>query len=241
MLTTPERTLASIVSSLRAALEVYDSPEVARVTAFDTIEFERLRVKPHAIFLHNSIADQAALATLTSVFFEQFFNFILERLPAKHELDIFSILDETSSLKIPVLPIFLANCRKFRCGNLLAIQGKNQLKAFFKDEAENITSNCLTKLYLPGITDVKELREIEALSGKCTYKDEQGREKTKQLITVDEIRQLPSNRTLILSGNHPIIKGRSSFYFRSLLYKNYASLPPIPMVSDIPNEPIPLL
>lgn len=241
LISTPERTLQNVVASLSAALEIYDTPSISKVCSFDTISFESIRKTPHVVFLHNSISDQAFLSTLTSVFFEQFFNFILERLPGKDDLDVFCILDEASSLKIPLLPLFLANCRKFRCGNLLAIQGKNQLKAFYRDDFENITSNCLTKLYLPGISDVDELREIETLAGKCTYKDKDGKERTKQLVTTDEIRQLPDNRTLILSGNHPIIRGRSSFFFNSPLYRRYAAMPPLPMQSDIPDGPIAFL
>jgi len=241
LISTPERTLQNVVASLSAALETYDTPAISKVCSCDTIDFERIRQTPHAIFLHNSIADQAFLSTLTSVYFEQFFNFILERLPQKNDLDVFNILDEASSLKIPLLPLFLANCRKFRCGNLLSIQGKNQLKSFYRNDAETVTSNCLTRLYLPGISDVDELREIETLAGKCTYKDKHGAEKTKQLITSDEIRQLPDNRTLILSGNHPLIHGRSSFYFHSMLFRKYTGIPPVPMKSDIPDGPIALL
>ncbi|QKJ32471.1 type IV secretory system conjugative DNA transfer family protein [Mucilaginibacter mali] len=241
LIATPERTLQNVVASLSAALEIYDTPSIAKVCSSDTIDFEAIRKTPHVIFLHNSIADQAFLSTLTSVYFEQFFNFILERLPGRGDLDVFCILDEASSLKIPLLPLFLANCRKFRCGNLLAIQGKSQLQSFYGQDATSIVSNCSTRLYLPGISDVDELREIETLSGKCTYRGRDGKQVTRQLVTADEIRQLHDDRTLILSGNHPIIRGRSSFYFRSPLYRRYAAIPPLPMGSDIPGGPIAFL
>jgi type IV secretion system protein VirD4 len=92
-------------------------------------------------------------------------------------------------------------------------------------------------VYLPGITAIDELREIEALSGKCTYTDKHNHEKTKSLVTVEEIRQLPENRALILSQNHPIILSKTAPYFRSLVYRHYAKAVLKPVETRIPNTP----
>src|SRR5690606_3525465 len=110
---------------------------------------------------------------------------------------------------------------------------------FYKDDAENIVSNCVTKIFLPGITSMETLRDIETLSGKAMLKDKQGTERIRPLITIDEIRQLPENRTLILSGNHPIIKGRTSPYYHAYFtYLKYSKVPPIPLQGNIPGTPI---
>jgi len=111
----------------------------------------------------------------------------------------------------------------------------------YKDDADNIVSNCVTKIYLPGQTSMDVLRDLETLSGKCIYTDEKKQERVKQLLTVDEIRLLPENRTLILSGNKPFIKGRTSPYYKSYKYKKYAQIPPIPLQGDIPDGPIALM
>jgi type IV secretion system protein VirD4 len=240
IISTPSKTLQCTVSSLRSTLECFDTPTIARITAHDTIDFNSLRKQQQTIYLQNSITDLSVLSTLTSLFFQQFYTHVLQRLPQKEDLDIFCLLDEMSSLRVPLLPLALANCRKFRVGNLCAIQGKSQLRGFYKDDAESILSNCLTKIYLPGITAIDELREIEALSGKYTY-TENNREKTKSLVTVDEIRQLNKNRALILHQNLPIIKARTSPYYHSLIYRRYTSLPPITLMRKIPDTPIPLL
>jgi type IV secretion system protein VirD4 len=239
MVATPEKTLLNIVASAKSALQLFEDDEIAKVTAHDSIDFESLRKKPTIVFLHNSIADQKYISILNSIFFEQLYGFILQKLPEKKELDLFIILEEASSLYIPVLPVAIANTRKHRVGNLLCVQSKAQLETFYKNDAENVVSNCVTKIFLPGITAMETLRDIETLSGKTMQKDKNGTERVRQLITIDEVRQLPINRTLILSGNFPIIKGRTSPYYHSYFkYRLYSKIPPLPLQGNIPETPI---
>ena len=241
-LATPDRTLQNIVASAKASLQIFESPEVARVTSFDSIDFSEFRRTPIVLYLHVSVSDMKFLSCLLSIFFEQFYAHMLESLPKKDDLDCFCLIDEASSLFIPLLPTACGNGRKFRLGNIIAVQSKGQLQSFYKDEAENLCANCVTHIHLAGQTALAELREIEALSGKCTYIDKKsGKEKTKSLITVDEIRQLPDNRSIILCANCPIIKGYVTPFWRNLVYKSYSRIPPVTLKGDIPDTPVPLI
>jgi type IV secretory pathway TraG/TraD family ATPase VirD4 len=240
-ISTPERTFQNIIASAKAALQLFDDPEIAKTTATDTINFDELRETPTVVFLHNSIGDQKYVSILNSIFFEQFYHHVMRVLPRKSELDVFVILEEASSTFILLLSLAVANCRKARVGNIIAVQSKGQLKKFYNEDAENIAANCLTKLYLPGQTAMDELREIEALAGKSIYKDEKGTERVKSLITADEIRLLPENRSIIISGNKPIIKGRTSPYYHSVTYSRYAKIPPVSLQRGIPDTPVPLI
>lgn len=241
LISIPDKTLQNIIASAKAALQLFEDPEIAKTTSVNTINFDELRKKPTIIFLHSSISDQKYVSVLNGIFFEQLYGHLLKRLPEKNELDLFIILEEASSTYVPLLPLALANCRKHRVGNLICVQSPGQLRTMYKDEADNITSNCISKIFLPGQTDMDTLREIETLSGKCIYKDDKGIERVKPLMTVDEIRLLPENRSLILSGNKPLIKGRTSPYYKSYKYRKYAQIPPIPLQGDIPDEPIALM
>jgi type IV secretion system protein VirD4 len=240
-ISTPEKTLQNITASAKAALQLFDDPEIVKTTAFDTIDFQSFRETPTIIFLHNNISDQKYISGLNSTFFEQFYSSILERLPTKNDLPCFVILEEMASMYIPILPLALANCRKSFCGTLICVQSPTQLKTYYKDEAENITANCVTKIFLPGQTSIDVLKDIETLGGKCIYIDEKKTERVKPLITIDEIRLLPQNRSIIISGNTPLIKGRTSPYYRSLTYSRYAKIPPIPLRGDIPDTAVPLI
>lgn len=241
LIATPEKTLQNITASAKASLQIFSDEEFAKVTSVDTINFETLRERPTIIFLHNSIADQKHASTLISIFFQQFYEYILSRIPNKKELPIYIILEEASSLYIPVLPISLANTRKHFCATMVAIQNVKQLENFYGKEAENIASNCVTKCYLPGITSLENLREIESLGGKMTYIDENGKEKSKSLMTIDEIRRMDENEILILCGNHPFILSKTSPYYLSFKYSRRASYPPAPFKGEIPQIPIRLI
>lgn len=238
----PEKTLSNIIASVKSALQCFDDPEIIRTTASDHIDFDRLRKVPTVIFLHNAIADQRYISVLNSIFFEQFYAFALEKLPQKNDLPIFLILEECgSSLYIPILAQAISTARKAKVGALITVQSHSQLKSFYKSDAETIKSNCGTKIWLTGQTSLEELREIETLGGKRIYKDEKSVERTVPLIAADAIRMLPENRSLILSGNHPLILAKSSPYYRSLWYGRFAKIPPMQFTQHIPDGPIPLI
>ncbi|MGY3214793.1 type IV secretory system conjugative DNA transfer family protein [Mucilaginibacter sp. HD30] len=238
---TPEKTLQNVVASVKAALQVFDDPEIAKTTAYDTIDFEKMRTEPTAIFLHNTLGDQKYINVLNSILFDQFYAFALEKLPQKDDLSIYVLLEECASLYIPMLAQATATCRKAFVGNYLAVQSHSQLKSFYKDQSETIKSNCRTKIWLSGQTSIEELREIETLSGKRIYIDDKGSEKVVPLISMDAIRTMPKNRSLILSSNFPLILAKSSPYYRSLIFRRRAAIPPAELECHIPDTPIPMI
>ena len=242
IISVPEKTLYNVIASVKSALQPFDDPEITRTTAFDTIDFEKLRVVPSVIFLNNTIGDQRYISVLNSIFFEQFYAYALEKLPQKNHLPIYLILEECgSSLYIPMLAQAIATSRKAKIGALITVQSHSQLKSFYKDGAETIKANCRTKIWLTGQTSLDELREVETLGGKRIYHDDKNTERTVPLVSMDSIRMLPESRSLILSGNHPLILAKSSSYFRSLWYRRFAKIPPMEFEQHIPDGQIPLL
>jgi type IV secretory pathway TraG/TraD family ATPase VirD4 len=238
----PEKTLQNIMASAKASLQLFEDEEISKVTASDTIDFDRLRLKPTIVFLHNNIADMKYVSILNGIVFEQLYGHILQKIPEKKELDLFIILEECSSLYIPVLPTAMANTRKHRVGNIICVQSaQSQLKTFYHDDAVNIINNCVTKIYMPGQSSMDILRDLETYSGKTIHKDAKGIERIKALITADEIRLLHENRTLILCSNNPIIKGRTAPCYRSSKYKKYMDMPPLPFRSDVSSKSVLML
>jgi len=241
ILAIPAKTLDNVYASVKSALQVFDDVDIAKTTAFDTVNFDDLRKKRVAIFLNNALGDQKYISILISIFFDQFYSYALETLPTKQDNSIYVLLEEAASLYIPMLAQATATSRKAKVANYVAVQAHSQLKSFYREQAETIKSNLRSKIWLTGQTSIDELREIETLSGKRIYKDEKGVERTVPLIGVDNIRMLPENRSLILSGNHPIILARSSAYFNSPIYRRRASRPPATFEKHIPDKPIPMI
>ncbi|MBK5286583.1 MAG: type IV secretory system conjugative DNA transfer family protein, partial [Bacteroidia bacterium] len=117
-----DKVVNGVIATCKAALQIFSDDSVARVTSFDNLNMQFFRTKPVALFIQNSVADQKYYSVLTSLFFEQFFSFILSRFPQNKEQDIFFLIDESSSLNLPTLPLAVANVRKHRSGIMLLVQ-----------------------------------------------------------------------------------------------------------------------
>lgn len=237
-----EKVQSGVIATCKAALQIFSDEAVARVTSTDSIDMRVLREKPVALFIQNSIADQRYYSVLTSIFFEQFFSHILSRFPEKPEQDVFLLIDEAGSLKLPTLPLAVANVRKHRCGILLAVQDFNQLvHNYGRYEADAVKSNCFAKMYFTG-QNLETARELEQTLGRYEFKDKEEKKIIRELMTRDEIRTMKLNRALLVCGHHPPIIAKLRPYYESHLMKTYSMFPPPVtgnhLLEDLPTLPI---
>lgn len=222
---TPEKTLQNIVASAQGALEIFTDSEIARVTSCDSIDFQEMRRTPTLLFLHSSIGDMRYISPIQSIFFEQLYSFLLQSLPERNDLDINIILEEASSLHIPILPAAISNTRKSRVVNVICIQSQSQLRDTYRESATSILSNCVTKIMLPGQTDIDALKELEMLAGRYQDNSQNGNQATQSTISASEVRMIKDDEILILSSNKPLIKATTKPYYRSIRYKYPTRLP----------------
>jgi type IV secretory pathway TraG/TraD family ATPase VirD4 len=235
------KVISGVVATCKAALQIFSDESVAKVTSFDNLNFMDFRDKPVALFIQNSVADQRYYSTLTSIFFEQFFSFILSRFQGKQEKDIFFLIDEASSLYLPTLPLAVANVRKHNSGILLMLQDFNQLvHNYGKYEADSIKSNCFTKMYFTG-QSLETARELEQILGRLEYEDDKGNRVIRSLLTNDEIRMMDTNRALLVCGHHPPIIAKLKPYYKRMSFRNYSNIPAPELNNQIEADTIPLL
>ncbi len=219
-----ERTLSGIIATCKSSLSIFSDETVAKVTSIDTIDFKQFRHQKTVLFINNSVPDMVYYGTLSSLFFQQFFNEILNRLPAKKELPVFFLMDECSSLYLSSLSITIANIRKYAGGILLVYQDyhqvENQYGAF---EAKNISANCFAKVYLPG-QPIETCKMLETVLGQFQYLDDEEIVRTRHLLSADEIRIL--SKSIILLGNKPPILTRMYPYYEDRKLKRMSEIPP---------------
>jgi type IV secretion system protein VirD4 len=236
-----DKVVSGVIATCKAALQIFNDDAVAKVTSFDDLDFMDFRNKPTALFIRNSVSDQRYYSVLTSIFFEQFFSFIMSRFPNDYEQDIFLMIDEASSLVLPTLPLATANVRKHRAGIMLLLQDYNQLvHNFGKYEADGIKANCYAKMYFTG-QSLETATELERTLGKFEFKDKDGHKTIRSLMTNDEIRMLETNRALLLCGHNPPVLARLKPYYESLKFKEYASIPAPYSVNQALSGSIPVL
>lgn len=235
----PERTSLGVVAQAKSALKIFSNDDVAQVTAFDSLDIEKLRTDKTAIFIQNAVLTQEYYAPLSSLLFGQVFELLLGKLPEKHERDVFVLVDEASSFKAN-WNMILANCRKFRVACLLAYQEYSQVvRAFGASEAEAIRSNAFSKMYFTN-QPLTTASELEKLMGNFEFEDEKGIRRVRPLMTSSEIREMDTDEALLLAGNNPVIKLRLEPYYKTRL-RRLADIPPAPMQSKLPFTQVPML
>jgi type IV secretion system protein VirD4 len=236
-----DKVVNGVIATCKAALQIFSDDSVARVTSFDNLDMREFRNKPTVLYIQNSVADQKYYSVLTSLFFEQFFSFILSRFPQNNEQDIFFLIDESSSLNLPTLPLAVANVRKHRSGIMLLVQDFAQvIHSYGKQDADAIKSNCFAKMFFTGGSH-ELTKELEQTLGKFEYEDENDKKIVRSLMTNDEIRTMKINRALLVCGYHPPIMARLKPYFKIPLYIKFSSIS-VPITSTvIPDESIPIL
>ena len=226
-----DKVISGITATCKAALQIFSDEAVAKVTSDDNLNLMDFREKPVALFIQNSVSDQKYYSVLTSIFFEQFFTFIMSRFPAKEEQDIFFLIDEASCLNLPTLPLAVANVRKHKSGIMLLLQDFNQLVHIFgKYEADAIRANCFAKLYFTG-QSLETATELEKTLGKFEFKDKEGHKVVRSLMTNDEIRMMETDRALLVCGNHAPVVAKLKPYYKRMKFRGYSNIP-IPEIEN---------
>ncbi len=149
------RTLKSILISLNARIGQYDTPEIRRLTAKDTINIAGIGKRPTVVFVVVSDTDRS-LDGLVNLFFTQAMNELCWyadksckdcRLP----VPVRFILDDfATNCKIAEFPRMIASIRSRGISTMLMIQAEAQLEEGYGADARTIIGNCDTYIYLGG-------------------------------------------------------------------------------------------
>ncbi len=238
-----EKVRSGVIATCLASLTLLGDNAVAQVTSVDSISFDNFRKRPTALFLQTSVGDVKYYSILTSLFLEQFFGYVLSRIPKENELDIFFLIDEASSLHFPNLQLSIANVRKSRAGIMLLVQDYNQLVSIYgREDAEAIRANCFAKMYFTG-QPLDTAKELSDLMGEFDYKDEKGKTITRSLMSASEIRTMSSSEALIICGHNPPIKAKLRPYYKDSTFRAHSELTPPRMVGAgfgvVPILPLP--
>jgi len=234
-----DRTLSSIIATTKAALTLFSDETVAKITSVDTIDFAEFRNKKVALFINNSVPDMAYYSPLSSLFFQQFLNEILIRIPSKSENNIFFLIDEASSMFLPGLSTTISNIRKYNGGIMLVYQDYHQLEHIYGTyEAKNISANCYAKCYLPG-QPIETSKMLETTLGKFEYEDEKEIRHTRQLMTADEIRM--TDKSIVLIGNKAPVHATLYPYYKNSKLKKLTEIPPFEPENKLPFDVPPLM
>ena len=234
----------SILATALASLQIFSDPAVAAVTSHNTIDLTQLRKRRTAIFIQCKTTEMKYFSTLISIMIELITKQIMSELPPKSGpfLSVYFILDEASSLYLPSLSIIVANCRKYAAGVLLLLQNYEQLCDIYgRQDAESVRSNCFARMYMGAATHPTSI-ELSQMLGKYEWQDIDGKKKgVRDLLTPQEIRQLPSDKAVLICANYmPLLLTLRPYYKNPFLRLKTQTQMPEPK-RELPNGPVRLL
>ena len=220
------KTAKSILVSCGARLAVFDIEELREITSYDELSLDTIGDKRTALFLIMSDTD-ASFNFLISLAYSQLFNLLCEKADDEYggrlPVHVRCLIDEFANIgQIPNFEKLIATIRSREISASIILQAQSQLKSIYKDNADTVTGNCDTLLFLGG-KEKTTLKEMEELLGKETIDtyntgESRGREVShslnyqklgKSLMSVDELAVMDGGKCILqLRGVRPFLSDK---------------------------------
>ena len=212
--------------SCGARLAVFDIEELREITSYDELSLDTIGDKRTALFLIMSDTD-ASFNFLISLAYSQLFNLLCEKADDEYggrlPVHVRCLIDEFANIgQIPNFEKLIATIRSREISASIILQAQSQLKSIYKDNADTITGNCDTLLFLGG-KEKTTLKEMEELLGKETIDtyntgESRGREVShslnyqklgKSLMSIDELAVMDGGKCILqLRGVRPFLSDK---------------------------------
>lgn len=190
------------------------------------MELDTLGDRKTALFLIISDTDDT-FNFLVSLCYTQLFNLLCTKADdvygGRLPVPVRCLIDEAANIgQIPKLEKLMATIRSREISACLVLQAQSQLKALYKDNADTITGNCDSMIFLGG-KEKGTLKEIEEMLGRETIDsfntgESRGKEVShslnytklgKSLMSMDELAVMNGNKCILqLRGVRPFLSDK---------------------------------
>lgn len=202
-----EKTMQGIVSQAKSALTMLSDPDIARLTAASTFDFESFRREKTALFLvfpQNRVSYYSLLANL---FYTQLFHYCLDDAKFSREsLPIYFLLDEFGHLTIPDFPAIITTTRARRISLSIVLQSLSQLEERYGRQGAStiLDGGVASRVFFSGM-DIDTAQMLARTLGDTHRErmDALGRIRTERepLMSPAALRSMPDNQVLYLFAN----------------------------------------
>lgn len=219
------KTMLSFLTTADAVLNAIGNPDLANLTANNSIDFRELRSRKTVLYVLVKQQDMPYYQFLLNLFYTDLFGTLLEQPPGKADLPVYMLLDEFGHLQIPGFEVFATTARKYRVGFWIFLQSLAQLESRYGARgAETILDGLQTEIYLPG-QGLDTAKQLEQRLGRMQLQGV-AQPGSKALMTADEIIRMRDNRALLLYSNkYPVkLKVRAYYLQRKLRNDNRRSV-----------------
>lgn len=236
------KVIASILSSARAAVDLWSDPDIVRLTASDSIDIDQLREEKTIIYVIVPEDQIRYFSIVINLFYSACFQYCLKN---PNGLPVFFFLDEFGNLgHINNFASIATTLRKRNCSINIILQDISQLSAVYgKEEAKSIFSGGMgNKLFFSGL-DLEACSYLEKVLGNSTEyeKDEDGRIIGRPLLTVDQIRRLHKKKGILISGRYRPVKIRMKPFYKNTSLLRLSQKKPAEILKNYSKEKIEFL
>lgn len=221
------KTIQSVLMTADVALDPIATPELASMTATNSIDFDELRQRPVALYVIVNQMQMDLYAFLLNMFYAELFRSLLKD-PQNPGRPVWLFLDEFGHLQIPGFAVFATTARKYKVSYALFLQSLAQLEGRYgHHDARTIVEGLGCEIYLPG-TSLETARNLEARLG---------RKGNAPLMPASDIIRMEENEALMLYSNRlPILLKTKRYYQRGDLRRR-AKRPVAPLPQNILQHP----
>lgn len=165
------KTAKSILISCGARLAPFDIKELRDLMEYDELELDTLGDRKTTLFVIISDTDDT-FNFVVAMMYTQLFNLLCDKADDEYggrlPVHVRFLLDEFANIgQIPKFDKLIATIRSREISACIILQAQSQLKAIYKDNADTITGNCDTTLFLGG-KEKSTLKELSETLGKET-------------------------------------------------------------------------
>ena len=232
------KTAKAMLITCGARLAPFDIEELKNLMEYDEMGLDTIGDKKTALFIIISDTDDT-FNFVVAMMYTQLFNLLCDKADdvygGRLPVHVRCLLDEFSNIgQIPKFEKLIATIRSREISASIILQAKSQLKAIYKDNADTISGNCDSELFLGGKegTTIKELSENLGKETIDLYNTSETRSNQKsfglnyqklgkELMSRDELKVMDGGKCILE------IRGARPFYsdkFDITKHKNYKLL-----------------
>jgi type IV secretory pathway TraG/TraD family ATPase VirD4 len=228
LISNPNPTIQSQVVSTQTALKPLANERLAKILSKNSVRFSDFKKEKTILYLTFPVNEASVYTIVLNLFYTLLFYYYMESIPKKEDLPLFILYDEFGHANIPDFDVVVTNMRKYKVSLSLVLQSFSQLETQYGHEKANtiIEGGINSKLFFAG-TNQRTAQAIEGMLGRVirqevyhTSRDEEITSRSEyNLLNANEIRTLPENQAIFLTGNKSPILLDVLPYFRNSRFK----------------------
>lgn len=230
-----EKTLPSIISTIKAALEIYVDPDITLLSSENTLDFTGLRDPDRKLVIYITCPETEIryYKGFLALFFQSLWTYLFET--GSETAPICQVhLDEMPNLgPLDDIEILLSQNRKMNAPCVFYAQGTSQFRDVYGlEKAKTLINACANvKLFLPRQQDPDTLNYLERVLGRqrSTYRDFRGKrhEEIRSVLSAPEIRQFKKSILLMGGKRAATFKPKPFYKDRTLLKRSRILMQPL--------------